>query len=342
MVLVATESFCHNLNLVKDYHLAYCAADKLEDASGMFEPYQILDCRFRDLILANVRLRKISGGHLWTEGPVWFPAHQCLLFSDIPNQKIFRWMCDGSVNVFRTQSEFANGNTVDMNGRLITCQHGTRSVTRTEHNGTITTLADEFQGSRLNSPNDVIVKTDGSIWFTDPTYGILSNYEGYKAVPDQEYNNVFRLDPETGIVTSVTWSFTQPNGLAFSNDENLLYIAESGSSHDDKVLPVIRVYDVVDGERLENGRDFAQIDKGLPDGLRVDCYGNVWCSAKDGVHCFDSAGTLLGKILVPETVSNLTFGGARGNELLITATTSVYAIHVNCHSAQQPVCAPLA
>jgi len=309
--------------------LANCAADKHQDAFGMVEPYQVLDRRFRDLVLPNVRLRKISGGHLWTEGPVWFPAHQCLLFSDIPNQKIFRWMCDGSVNVFRDNSDFANGNTIDLNGRLITCQHGTRSVTRTEHNGAITTLADGFEGRRLNSPNDVVVKSDRSIWFTDPTYGILSNYEGYKATPEQKYNNVFRLDPVTGTLTSVTSEFHKPNGLAFSNDEALLYIAESGSSHDEAIPAVIRVYDVVDGNRLENGRDFAEIDQGLPDGIRVDCYGNVWSSAADGVHCFDPTGVLLGKILVPETVSNLTFGGARGNELLITATTSVYAIHVN-------------
>ncbi|MBO6807217.1 MAG: SMP-30/gluconolactonase/LRE family protein [Thalassospira sp.] len=295
----------------------------------MFEPYQILDDRFRDLVLPNVRLRKISGGHLWTEGPVWFPAHQCLLFSDIPNQKIFRWMCDGSVNEFRDHSDFANGNTRDMNGCLVTCQHGSRTVTRTEHNGKITTLADGFEGRRLNSPNDVVVKTDGSIWFTDPTYGILSNYEGYKATPEQEFNNVFRLEPETGIVESVAQDFRQPNGLAFSNDEKLLYVTESGSSHDATIPAVIRVYDVVGESALGNGRDFAEIDNGLPDGLRVDCYGNVWSSAADGVHCFDPGGKLLGKVLVPETVSNLTFGGARGNELMITATSSVYAIHVN-------------
>jgi len=309
--------------------VAYCAVDKLESTSGMFEPYQILDDRFRDLVLPNVRLRKISGGHLWTEGPVWFPAHQCLLFSDIPNQKIFRWMCDGSVNEFRDHSDFANGNTRDMNGCLVTCQHGSRTVTRTEHNGKITTLADGFEGRRLNSPNDVVVKTDGSIWFTDPTYGILSNYEGYKATPEQEFNNVFRLEPETGIVESVAQDFRQPNGLAFSNDEKLLYVTESGSSHDATIPAVIRVYDVVGESALGNGRDFAEIDNGLPDGIRVDCYGNVWSSAADGVHCFDPGGKLLGKVLVPETVSNLTFGGARGNELMITATSSVYAIHVN-------------
>ncbi|OKH89095.1 SMP-30/gluconolactonase/LRE family protein [Thalassospira sp. TSL5-1] len=292
-------------------------------------PYEIYDNRFRDLVLLNVSLRKLSGGHLWTEGPVWFPAHQCLLFSDIPNQKIYRWMCDGTVNVFRENSNFANGNTRDAQGRLVSCQHGTRSVTRTEHDGTITVLADEFEGKRLNSPNDVVVKSDGSVWFTDPTYGILSDYEGYKSDPEQSRHNVFRIDPVTGELASVAHDFSQPNGLAFSRDEKRLYVAESGRSHDDSVPSVIRVYDVVSGNKLENGRDFASINPGLPDGFRVDCHDNVWTSAADGVHCFDASGVLLGKILVPETVSNLTFGGPRGNELLITATTSVYAIHVN-------------
>ncbi|NIZ01130.1 SMP-30/gluconolactonase/LRE family protein [Thalassospira lucentensis] len=299
----------------------------------MMEPYEIADTRFRDLILGNVALRKISSGHLWTEGPVWFPAHQCLLFSDIPNQKIYRWMCDGTVNVFRENSNFANGNTRDRNGRLITCQHGTRSVTRTEHNGDVTTLADRFDGKRLNAPNDVVVKSDGTVWFSDPTYGILSDYEGFKSPPEQAHRSVFFLNPDTGELTQVATDFTQPNGLAFSVDEKLLYVAESGASHDDTVPAVIRVYDVGGDNMLQNGRDFATVDQGLPDGFRVDRHGNVWTSAKDGVHCFDATGKLLGKILVPETVSNLTFGGARGNELLITATTSVYAIHVNSASA---------
>ncbi|MDP2699862.1 SMP-30/gluconolactonase/LRE family protein [Thalassospira sp.] len=292
-------------------------------------PYEIIDARFRDLVLSNVSLRRISAGHLWTEGPVWFPAHQCLLFSDIPNQKIYRWMSDGTVNVFRENSNFSNGNTRDREGRLISCQHGTRSVTRTEHNGMITTLADRFDGKRLNSPNDVVVKSDGTIWFTDPTYGILSDYEGYKATSEQPHRNVFRLDPETGRIVSVARDFIQPNGLAFSRDETLLYVAESGRSHDDNVPAVIRVYNVSADNFLDNGRDFASLDQGIPDGFRVDCHGNIWTSAADGVHCFDRNGVLLGKILVPETVSNLTFGGVRGNELLITATTSVYAIHVN-------------
>ncbi|MEL7893567.1 SMP-30/gluconolactonase/LRE family protein [Vreelandella neptunia] len=300
-------------------------------------PYDIIDGRFRELILANVSLRRLSAGHLWTEGPVWFAAHQCLLFSDIPRQKIYRWMCDGTVNVFRDHSNFCNGNSQDREGRLISCQHGTRSVTRTEHNGLITTLADQFDGKPLNSPNDVVVKSDGSIWFTDPTYGILSNYEGYKATPEQHHRHVFRLDPETKQLCPVVRDFIQPNGLAFSCDEKRLYIAESGSSHDDKVPAVIRVYDVRADKSLENGRDFATLDQGLPDGFRVDCYDNVWTSAADGVHCFDPDGVLLGKILVPETVSNLTFGGPRGNELLITATTSVYAIHVNTAAANSVV-----
>ncbi|MBX2830351.1 MAG: SMP-30/gluconolactonase/LRE family protein [Rhodospirillales bacterium] len=299
----------------------------------MNEPYQIIDSRFRNLVLANVSLRQISGGHWWTEGPVWFPAHQCLLFSDIPKQKIYRWMVDGTVNVFRENSHFSNGHTRDYQGRLISCEHGSRSVTRTEHDGTVITLADQFKGKRLNSPNDVIVKSDGSIWFTDPTYGILSDYEGHKAMPEQRHRNVFRLDPGTGHLVSAASDFTQPNGLAFSLDERLLYVAESGGSHDENIPGVIRVFDVGDDNHLESQGDFVTLDCGLPDGFRVDCYGNIWTSAADGVHCFDINGVLIGKILVPETVSNLTFGGPRGNELFITATTGVYAIHVNSAAA---------
>ncbi len=298
-----------------------------------FDQYEIIDEAFLGLVLSNVKLRQLSRNHFWTEGPVWFPAHNCLLFSDIPAARIYRWLPDGSVSVFRDQSHYANGHTRDPEGRLLSCQHGTRSLTRTEHDGTITTLASAFAGKPLNSPNDVVVKSDGTIWFTDPTYGILSDYEGYKTTPDQPARNVFRLQPDTGEITSVADNFTQPNGLAFSPDESRLYVAESGASHNAQTPRVIRVFDVADDGTLANERDFAKIDPGLPDGMRVDTHGNVWTSAEDGVHCFSPEGKLLGKILVPETVSNLTFGGARNNMMFITATTSVYSLHVNTTSA---------
>jgi gluconolactonase len=258
------------------------------------------------------------------------------VFSDIPNERLLRYVPGSGVSTFRAPSNFANGNTRDRQGRLITCEHGTRRVTRTEVDGQITVLADRFEGKRLNSPNDVVVKSDGSIWFTDPTYGILSDYEGYRAEPELPTKNVFRLDPESGELTVVVDDFGQPNGLAFSPDESLLYVADSASSHDETWPSHIRVFDVVDGTRLANGRVFAVIDKGLPDGFRVDLAGNIWTSAGDGVHCFAPDGTLLGKILVPQTVANLTFGGPRRNRLFITATTSLYAVYLATTGAQRP------
>ncbi|MCT7378677.1 SMP-30/gluconolactonase/LRE family protein [Chelativorans salis] len=298
--------------------------------------YEIHDTRFRSLIIKNARLEELYSGCRWAEGPVWFGDANQLLFSDIPNQRMLRWEPDGGVSVFRQPSNFANGNTRDRQGRLVTCEHGTRRVTRTEPDGTITVLADSFEGKRLNSPNDVVVGFDGSVWFTDPTYGILSDYEGYRAEPEQGAQNVYRLDPETGDLSAVIGDFRQPNGLAFSPDEKTLYIADSAASHDDTAPRHIRAFDVVDGKRLENGRVFALIDNGIPDGMRVDTEGNVWSSAADGIHCFAADGRLLGKILIPQTVANLTFGGPRRNRLFITATTSLYSLYVSATGAQRP------
>ncbi len=208
-------------------------------------------------------------------------------------------------------------------------------MTRTELDGTITVLADRYQGKRFNSPNDVVVKSDGSIWFTDPTYGILSDYEGYKADPEQPHRGVYRIDPAAGTITCVIDDFGQPNGLAFSPDETTLYIADSAASHDPAAPRHIRAFDVT-GDRLSNGRVFAHIDAGLPDGIRTDTSGNLWSSAADGVHCFAPDGIRLGKIMVPQTVANLTFGGPRRNRLFIAATTSVYAIYVTVTGAQVP------
>lgn len=295
--------------------------------------YQINDPRFRPLIQPNAHLRQLVTGFEWTEGPVWFADHQLLLFSDIPSERMMRLTLDGHVSVFRSPSDYSNGNTRDREGHLVTCQHGTRSVTRTEADGTRTVLADSYQGKRLNSPNDVIVQSNGAIWFTDPTYGILSDYEGYEATPEQAQHNVFRIDPVTGELKAMISDFVQPNGLAFSPDEKTLYVAESGSSHDPDVPSVIRAFDVDDSGTIKSDRIFATIDKGLPDGMRVDNFGNLWSSAADGVHCFHPDGTLLGKILIPEVVANLCFGGPRGNRLLITATTSIYSVGLNARSA---------
>lgn len=299
----------------------------------MTKLYDIARPEFNALVLHNAGLTQLSTGHMWTEGPVWVPAHQCLYFSDIPNELILRWTPDGAVTPLRKRSDFNNGNTLDLQGRLVGCQHGTRSVVRTEHDGTISTLAHSFNGKRLNSPNDVVVKSDGSIWFTDPTYGIMGNYEGYRATPEQPLKNVFRLDPDTGAIESVCSDFCQPNGLAFSPDESVLYVSESGGSHDEDVQRIVRAFDVIDGKTLTNSRIFATVSAGLPDGIRVDALGNLWSSSADSVQCFNQQGELLGRILVPEVVSNLTFGGPRNTHLFITATTSLYAIHVNVEAA---------
>lgn len=289
--------------------------------------FQILDQRFQHLVVPSAALEELYDGGRWTEGPVWFADHELLLFSDIPNQRLLRYVDGQGVSIRREPSNFINGNTRDREGRLVSCEHGGRRVIRTECDGSITTLADRFEGKRLNSPNDVVVKSDGSVWFTDPTYGIKSNYEGYRADPEQACRNVFRLDPATGKLTSVADDFGQPNGLAFSPDETRLYIADSARSHDPDAEPVIRVFDVMDGQRLANGRIFCRLDNGIPDGFRLDVDGNLWTSAGDGVHCFAPDGTLIGKILVPQTVANLCFGGPRRNRLFITATRSLYAVY---------------
>ncbi|MBR0558277.1 SMP-30/gluconolactonase/LRE family protein [Ciceribacter sp. L1K23] len=298
--------------------------------------YEIRDPRFQNLIVSSARLEELYSGCRWAEGPVWFADQNCLLFSDIPNQRMLRYVPDHGVSVYRDHTNFINGNTRDRQGRLISCEHGGRRLIRTEIDGSITILAESYRGRRLNSPNDVVVKSDGSIWFTDPSYGILSDYEGYRTEPDLPTRNVFRLDLVSGELEIVADDFNQPNGLAFSPDESLLYVADSGASHNDALPRHIRVFDVLDGRRLSNGRVFCEVDQGLPDGFRIDTAGNLWTSAGDGVHCFAPDGILLGKILVPQTVANLTFGGPRRNRLFITATNSLYAIYTTTNGVQYP------
>lgn len=297
--------------------------------------YEIHDPRFRHMIVGNARLEELHTGCRWAEGPVWFSDASQLVWSDIPNERMLRWSPEGGVSVFRQPSNFANGHTRDRQGRLVSCEHGTRRVSRTEVDGSITVLAQSYNGKRLNSPNDVVVRSDGTIWFTDPTYGIVSDYEGYRSEPEQATRNVYRLDPQTGELEAVVTDFNQPNGLAFSPDETILYVADSGASHDEHLPRHIRAFDVMGGA-LANSRVFATIDNGIPDGIRIDTAGNLWSSAGDGVHCFAPDGKLLGKILVPQTVANLTFGGPRRNRLFITATTSLYSIYVTVTGAQEP------
>lgn len=296
----------------------------------------IVDERFRYFIPPNTWLERLATGFLWSEGPVWFADTGVLVWSDIPNDRMMRWT-EAGVSEFRRPSNFTNGNTRDREGRLVSCEHGSRRVTRTEADGTITVLAEKFGGKRLNSPNDVVVKSDGSIWFTDPPYGILSDYEGHRAESEIGACNVYRIDPADGGLTVVAGDFDKPNGLCFSPDEKRLYISDTGRSHDADGAHHIRVFDVAaDGRSLSNARVFAEIEPGVSDGFRADTDGNIWTSAGDGVQVFDPDGHMVGRILVPETVANVTFGGARRNRLFITATTSVYAIYVGKTGAQRP------
>ncbi len=300
--------------------------------------FQVIDPRFRRFILGNVHVDTLATGMRWAEGPVYFGAGRFLLWSDIPNNRMMRWdETDDSVSVFRAPSNNTNGHTLDRQGRLVSCEHRTRRVTRTEPDGSITVLADRFEGKRLNSPNDVVVKSDGTVWFTDPPYGILSEYEGDKAESEIGANNVYRCDPETGEVTIVADDFDKPNGLAFSPDEKTLYVADSGYSHGEDRPRHIRAFDLAgDGAVLGEGRVFAECDIGLFDGFRCDTDGNVWTSAGDGVHCYLADGTLAGKILIPEVVANVTFGGPKKNRLFICGTTSLYAVYLNRRGAQWP------
>ena len=297
--------------------------------------YEVFDKRFKSLMIGIAHLDKLADGCIWAEGPVWFADGGYLLWSDIPNNRMLRWTPETGVSTFRAESNNSNGNTRDRQGRLITCEHLTRRVTRTEPDGSITVIADKHKGKRLNSPNDVIVKSDDSIWFSDPSYGIMTEFEGSRSEQEQGGCYVYRVDPKTGEVATVVEDFVKPNGLAFSPDEKILYVADSAASHDPNAPHHIRAFDVVDGKKLTNSRVFCDIKVGIPDGFRVDVNGNVWTSA-DGVECYAPDGTLLGRIKVPEVVANVTFGGKRRNRLFITATTSLYAVYVNTTGVQRP------
>ncbi len=295
----------------------------------------VLDDRFQRLVIGSARLEKLAEGCRWSEGPAYFPAGRYLVWSDIPNDRMMRYdETSNAVSVFRTPAGHSNGNTVDRQGRLVTCEHGNRRVTRTEHDGSITVIASHYGGKRLNSPNDVVVKSDGSIWFTDPAYGIDSDYEGHKADSEIGACHVYRVDPQSGAVSIVADDFVRPNGLAFSPDEKRLYVADTGATHVADGPRHIRVFDVGGDGRLTGGDVFATCTSGLFDGFRLDVAGRIWTSAGDGVHCYDSDGTLIGKILVPEVVANVVFGGVKRNRLYICATTSLYAIMLPVNGAK--------
>lgn len=298
--------------------------------------FVVLDPRFRGCVRVVAPVERLWTGGEWTEGPAWFEALQSLVFSDIPTDRLLRYdATTGAVGALRQGlGHFTNGNTVDRQGRLVSCEHGTRRVTRTEPDGTITVLADRYDGKRLNSPNDVVVKADGTIWFTDPAYGIDSDYMGFKATSEQTGHHVYRFDPSDGSLRIVADDFVRPNGLAFSPDERRLYVADSGVSHLPDGPRHLRVFDVGDTGRLTGGAVLATCTDGLFDGFRLDSEGRIWASAWDGVHCLTPEGELLGKILVPERVANLCFAGPRRNVLMITATSSLYRVRVHVNGAK--------
>ena len=299
------------------------------------ETYEVLDPRFNRLFNGSAHVHKLFTGCQWAEGPAWFAAGRYLVWSDIPANRMLRYdETDGSVSVFRQPSGNSNGNTVDRQGRLVTCEHSGRRVSRTEFDGSITTLADRWQGKRLNSPNDVVVRSDGSIWFTDPAYGIETDYEGDKSESEIGACYVYRIDPASGAVEAVITDMVRPNGIAFSPDERQLYVADTGRTHGAHNPAHIRVFEVDDAGKVSGGRVFADCTAGLFDGFRLDSEGRIWSSAADGIHCYHPDGTLIGKIKVPEAVANCTFGGAKRNVLYICGTTSLYAVRVMVNGAR--------
>jgi gluconolactonase len=305
-----------------------------EPAQRLPDPaVEVLDLAFATYRLALAAVERVATGLRWAEGPVWFGDWDSLLFSDVTNDRIMRWDAGtGGLSVFRKPSSYANGNTRDRQGRLVTCQHQTRSVTRTEHDGSLTTLLDRFDGKPLNSPNDIVCRSDGAIWFTDPAYG-PNPYE-QMAAPELQ-GNIYRIDPRTGQASVAVAGVKGPNGLAFSPDESKLYVIE-GRAEPNRL---IRVYDVVDeGRATANGRVFFDCGKGTADGFRVDADGNLWCGwgmgeGEDGVVILSPEGKMIGRIRLPERCANLCFGGRHRNRLLMTATHSVYALYVNVRGA---------
>jgi gluconolactonase len=302
------------------------------------DDFEVIDERFRRYAPMNVHLEKLYTGCRWAEGPAYFAAGRYLVWSDIPNDRILRWdETNGVVSVFRTPARNTNGHTVDREGRLVSCEHRGRAVSRTEHDGSRTVLASHYRNQRLNSPNDVVVKSDGSVWFTDPSYGIDGDYEGDAAPSEIGACHVYRIDPASGEVYAVATDFEKPNGLAFSPDEKLLYVADTGATHVENGPRHIRRFRVTDdGRGITGGEVFARCTAGLFDGFRLDVHSNLWSSAGDGVHCYDPDGTLIGKIRIPEVVANVCFGGIKRNRLFICGTTSLYSTYLNTRGALRP------
>lgn len=296
--------------------------------------YEILDDRFRPLVLGNAVVQSLAENLLWAEGPVWCADQQCLYFSDLPSDRILRWTEEGGVSVFRAPAGFPNGKCRDMQGRLILCSHRNRRIERIEPDGSLSVLADAHDGKRLNAPNDIVCKSDGTIWFTDPLYGLQTDYEGGKQRSEQPAA-IYRLDPD-GALTVVADDFIGPNGLAFSPDERLLYVAETGDQFASEPERYIRRFEVDSDNRLLGGGRFHTVSPGYADGFKVDVDGNLWTGAGDGVHCIAPDGTLLGRIKLPASVGNLVFGGRARSRLFVCASHTLYAVDTNARGCVRP------
>ncbi|MEG4107924.1 SMP-30/gluconolactonase/LRE family protein [Microcoleus sp. S13_C5] len=302
----------------------------------MPETIEIYDDRLHSLVRPDASLQKLATDTVHSEGPVYFHEDDSLVWSDAHGNRLLRWSNPDGVSVLRDPSDYQSGNYRDLEGRLVACSSGLRAIIRREYDGKWKVLVDRYQGKRLNSPNDLVVKSDGTIWFTDPPYGITEPNQGYGGEQEQPGCFVYRFDPATGEIDAIVTDMVRPNGLAFSPDENLLYVSDTAAFNIPDGPHHIRVYEVVSGRRATNGRVFAVIDPGQPDGLRVDEYGNIFTSSQDSVQVYAPDGTRLGKILVPETCANLTFGGVKRDRLFITAGTSLYAIDLNTRGVQRP------
>ncbi|GAB4372169.1 MAG: SMP-30/gluconolactonase/LRE family protein [Bryobacter sp.] len=303
----------------------------------------VLDPRFAKIKIGNTTIQRLASGFLWAEGPAWHGGGKYLVWSDIPNNRQHRWIeDDGHVSVIHQPAGYSNGNTFDYQGRQISCEHGNRRVLRYELNGTTTVLADKFEGKPFNAPNDAVVHPDGGIWFTDPGYGILLNYEGHKAEL-QLKEAVYRIDP-SGSIAKVTDEIGKPNGLCFSPDYTKLYVADTGSTHNPSVPKIIKMWDVVGGKSLRSGKQFCSMElpgkgAGLADGIRADKQGNIYAGAGwvgegyDGVHVFAPDGQRIGLILLPEICANICFGGTRRNRLFMCGSQSLYAVYLEAEGA---------
>ncbi|MDX2004532.1 MAG: SMP-30/gluconolactonase/LRE family protein [Meiothermus sp.] len=300
------------------------------------EGVEVYDPRMRSLLRPGSRLQRLASGSTWAEGPVYLAEEDALIWSDIPGNRLLRWSERDGLSEFLKPAHFHNGHYRDLEGRILACSHGERAVKRLEADGTWTTLVSHHRGRRLNSPNDLVVKSDGTVWFTDPDYGLIQPLEGYGGEREQEGCYVYRFDPQSGEVSAVVTDMRRPNGLAFSPDETLLYVSDTSASHDPDGFHHLRAYEVMEGREARNGRVFAEIESGLPDGFRLDVGGNLFVSSGDGVQVYAPTGQRLGKILVPEKVGNLTFGGPARDRLYITASSSLYAIDLETTGVQRP------